>query len=242
MADKYFIGTSGWQYDHWRNVLYPEKLGKKKWLSYYAERFNTVEVNSTFYNPIKPKTFSRWYNETPSNFKFTIKGYRVITHFKKLHDVEDDIKAFYERAAPLQHKLGCVLWQLPSNLHKNMELLEEFCKNLDKRKNNVIEFRHVSWFTEDVQSLLQKYKIGYCIISSPELPEIITVTSNILYMRFHGINNWYTEKYGKEKLKDYASKIKKTDAKKVYCYFNNDENGYAVHDAYNLRELLTQDY
>ena len=239
MADKYFIGTSGWQYDHWRNVFYPEGVGKKRWLSYYAERFNTVEVNSTFYNPIKPKTFSKWYSETPYNFKFTIKGYRVITHFKKLHNVEDDIKAFYERAAPMQHKLGCVLWQLPSNLHKNLELLEQFCKNLDKRKNNIIEFRHGSWFTDDVLSLLQKYKVGYCIVSSPELPEIITATSSILYMRFHGMNEWYSDRYGKEKLEYYASKIQETDAKKVYCYFNNDEKGYAVQDAQTLKELLT---
>ncbi|MDH5466436.1 MAG: DUF72 domain-containing protein [Candidatus Aminicenantes bacterium] len=234
----YFLGTSGWSYPDWRGRFYPEDLSQRKWLPFYAEHFKTVEINMTFYRFPKPETLKGWLDKTPSNFTFTLKANRQITHYKKLQDVKGDLRYFYLLADSLQERLGCILFQLPPSLTKNMDLLQDFLSHLSPNHKNVIEFRHESWFSEEVYSLLRSHKVTFCVISSPELPDHIAETAEISYFRFHGRIGWYKYNYADEELKEWAEAIKKTKSKECFIYFNNDYNAYAVANCKKLGEFL----
>lgn len=233
-----WLGCSGWYYGHWERLFYPEGLARNKWLEFYAKKFNTVEVNATFYHFPYPNMVKAWYDRTPKGFKFTLKANRMITHVKKLKDVKKLVDSFYRISDLLKEKLGCILWQFPPSLKLNLERLENFCNDLNTKYNNVIEFRHKSWYCEDVYKLLKKKKIGYCIVSAPRLPEDIQVTSKVAYMRFHGKSRWYAHNYSKKELQEWVKRIKKLKARNVYVYFNNDYNAYAVKNCLELKRLL----
>ncbi len=194
----FHIGTSGFYYDDWKKIFYPEDLKKKDWLSYYAEHFKTVEINNTFYNIPKKTSFEKWYADTPPDFKFTLKGNRYTTHIKKMHDVKDSMKTFYDAITPLAEKTSCVLWQLPSSVHFDKDKLIAFGEACSNGYINVLEFRHASWFTEECLNILRKYHIAYCMISTPiDLPEWALQTTDTAYLRFHGKDpkNWYKYDY-----------------------------------------------
>ena len=233
---KYF-GCSGQQYDGWKGTFYPRELSKIKWLEYYATKFNTVEINYTFYRFPSEKSVKNWYKRTPKNFKITLKGSRFVTHVKKIKNVKTPIKKFYKMSDLLKEKLGCILWQLPPMLKKDTERLEKFCKNLDPKYNNIIEFRNKTWFDKETYKVLKKNKVGYCIISAPKLPDDIQITSKTAYIRFHG-RQWYNYNYSKKELNEWAKKIKKIKAKEVYCYFNNDWYAYAPKNCLVLKKLI----
>jgi len=233
----YFLGCSGWYYGDWEGLFYPEGMPKSKWLEFYATKFNTVEVNATFYRFPFPNMVKGWYDRTPKDFIFTLKGNRQITHVKKLNDVKDLVNSFYRTADLLKEKLGCILWQLPPSLKLNLERLEGFCSDLDKDYRNVIEFRHSSWYCDEVYKLLKRNKLGFCVVSAPKLPEEAKVTSGFAYIRFHGKEGWYNYNYSHEELKRWADKIKLLKAKDIYCYFNNDYNAYAVSNCEVLKRL-----
>ena len=234
----YLLGTSGWSYPDWKGRFYPEDLSQRKWLPFYAEHFNTVEINMTFYRFPKPETLKGWLDKTPSNFTFTLKANRQITHYKKLQDVKGDLRYFYLLADSLQERLGCILFQLPPSLTKNMDLLQGFLSHLSPNHKNVIEFRHESWFSEDVYSLLRSHKVTFCVVSSPELPDHIVETAEASYFRFHGRIGWYKYNYTDEELKEWAEAIKKTKSKECFIYFNNDYRAYAVANCKRLGEYL----
>jgi uncharacterized protein YecE (DUF72 family) len=238
---RYYIGCSGWSYKHWKGVFYPDDLPQTKWLQHYVKHFNTVEINSTFYRFPRKEILQQWYNETPDDFTFTLKGSRYITHMKKLKNVEESVQNFYEEAQVMGDKIGCILWQLPPNLHRNDDKLEAFGKALSNDFRNVIEFRHESWFNDDVCNILQKHNIGFCIISTPDLPEIIRVTADVVYVRFHGKDEeWYTYNYGNDELQRWAEAIKKLQAPQQYIYFNNDYRAHAVQNAQQLSNYLSK--
>jgi uncharacterized protein YecE (DUF72 family) len=161
------LGTSGWYYDHWVSAFYPESFSKRKWLEYYAQDFDTVEVNSTFYHPAKEKTLQGWHERTPDNFVFALKGAGFITHRKKLQDVEEPLKNFYGQCRMLKGKMGPVLFQLPPSMHKDTGRLENFLRLLDKYYRYAVEFRHESWFCDEVYDLLRKYRVACCVVSAP---------------------------------------------------------------------------
>ncbi|MFW6371012.1 MAG: DUF72 domain-containing protein [Bacteroidota bacterium] len=237
---KLYIGCSGFHYSDWRNKFYPEKLPKKEWLGYYSQHFNTVEINNTFYKMPQEKTFREWMDKTPSDFKFTIKANRYFTHQKKLNvddDFRDSFYSFDETIKSLGSKLGCVLWQLPGNLHKNEEKLESLLKLLDARTHHVLEFRHESWFEQAVYELLKKHKISYCMLSAPgKLPEDIVSTAKTAYLRFHGKSSWYNYHYSENELESWHNRLMKMKGvDRLYIYFNNDHNAWAVE---NARELI----
>jgi uncharacterized protein YecE (DUF72 family) len=234
----YLLGTSGWSYPDWKGRFYPEDLPQRKWLPFYAEHFNTVEINMTFYRFPRPETLKGWLDKTPSNFTFTLKANRQITHYKKLQDVKGDLRYFYLLADSLQERLGCILFQLPPSLTKNMDLLQDFLSHLSSSHKNVIEFRHESWFSEDVYSLLRSHKVIFCVVSSPELPDHIVETAKTSYFRFHGRIGWYKYNYTDEELKEWAEAIKKTKSKECFIYFNNDYHAYAVANCKKLDEYL----
>lgn len=238
---KIFIGCSGWNYKEWRGEFYPQKLAQKNWLEYYAGIFETVEVNNSFYRLPKDSTLENWKNTAPKDFNFTLKGSRYVTQMKKLKDPVESLKKFQDAAEVIKPKLSCILWQLPPNLHRNDERLIDFCKALNSKNKNVIEFRHDSWFDEKVYEILKKYKISFCSISSPDFPEDMIVTSKVAYVRFHGKGkDWYDYYYSKEELKEWHEKIQNCGAKEVYVYFNNDIHVNAPKNAQQLMEMFGQ--
>ena len=237
-----FIGCSGFHYEDWKKTFYPEDITKKEWLPYYADHFRTVEINTSFYSLPSEETLKNWHRQTPRHFKFAMKGSRYVTHQKKLvndKNMREGVKKFYRRVEKLKGKLGCVLWQLPGNLHRNDKKLADFCSVLSTNFKNIVEFRHTSWFDEEVYKILKKNDVGFCILSAPDpLPETLTVTTKTAYIRFHGKNEWYDYNYYKKELKAWADKIKSIKAERVYCYFNNDAKAQAVKNAAFLKKEL----
>lgn len=240
MPQQYIIGCSGFHYKDWRGKFYPEDLPQKKWLEYYAETFSTVEINNSFYRLPKPDTVESWYQQAPDGFEFTMKGSRYTTHMKKLREPLESVNRFYHMADGLQEKLGCVLWQLPKNVHKNLEKLGEFCRTLKQEYQNVIEFRHSSWWHDEaVYDIMRKHNVAFCIISAPDnLPNDLVETANFAYVRFHGTKYWYNHLYSPDEMKEWAEKIKTLKAKKVYIYFNNDMFAHAIKNGQQLDKLL----
>jgi uncharacterized protein YecE (DUF72 family) len=241
MSAKTYIGTSGYTYDHWRGVFYPEDLASYKWLEYYMKFFKTVELNVTFYRLPQESVFKSWCKRTPKDFIFVLKGSRFITHVKKLHGTKEAVKLFFNRASLLKEKLGVVLWQLPPSWKKNVERLESFLKVVSHYKvRQVFEFRHESWFCDEVYKLLKKYKVALCIADSPEFPTAEVVTADFIYIRFHGGKILYGSRYSRKEMQEWAKKIKAWTKKglDVYAYFNNDASGYAVENARELKKLL----
>jgi uncharacterized protein YecE (DUF72 family) len=234
----FYIGTSGWSYDGWVENFYPRNIPKNKWLGYYAESFDTVEVNASFYRLPSKNMINGWINSTPDNFKLTFKGSKLITHNKKLVDVEEYLQRFYNRILLAEKKLGVVLWQLPPQLKKDIDRLEIFLNFIDKKCKNCIEFRHKSWFDNEIYELLQSYDTAFCIISAPKFPENIQITTDFAYIRWHGKYEWYKDCYSIEELKKWAKILKELDVAEVYGYFNNDDNAFAIENGKELLNLL----
>lgn len=239
-----YIGCSGYYYNHWINRFYPEDLPKKKWLPFYAEHFNTVEINNTFYRMPEEKPVKNWYSITPGTFVFSVKGYRFLTHLKKLIIDEtslDYLSKFQHTVSFFKDKLGPLLWQLPGSFTLNLPRLEKFCSVLSSDFQHIFEFRHESWFTQNVYDILEKYNHGLCIVSSPRnVPEIVKITSDIAYIRFHGKGAWYNDDYGDEDLQLWKNKLENKSAKKLYAYFNNDANAYAVKNGEYFASLFKE--
>ncbi|WZL88558.1 DUF72 domain-containing protein [Salinimicrobium sp. 3283s] len=238
---KVHIGCSGYNYKDWRGAFYPQKMAQRKWLEHYSAIFDTVEINNTFYRFPREKGLHTWKATVGKNFQFTLKGHRYITHRKKLKDVTQSVKDFESLARLLKQNLGCILWQLPPNLHRNDEKLREFCKTLDPTLKNVLEFRHDSWYDEGVFDILKEHNIIFSSISSPEFPEELITTGKTGYLRFHGTGkDWYDYLYSKDELKEWHKKIMDSGLKEIYIYFNNDIHAHAPKNAKQLKELFGQ--
>lgn len=237
-----FTGCSGFHYDDWKDTFYPSDLTKEEWLSYYAQYFKTVEINNSFYSLPEADKLKKWHEQTPGNFRFSMKGSRYVTHMKKLindSDVREGVKKFYHAVEPLQGKLGCVLWQLPGNQHRDDEKLEDFCSLLSSNFKNVIEFRDLSWFQDPVFEILENHDISYCIISAPDdLPEDIRATTDTAYVRFHGKSDWYNYNYSKKEIKEWQQKLQNINARRIYLYFNNDVKVRAVKNAKSMKVVM----
>ncbi|HUW19970.1 MAG TPA: DUF72 domain-containing protein [Sedimentisphaerales bacterium] len=234
------IGTSGWHYDHWSGRFYPPDLPKTKWFLHYAQHFDTVEVNNTFYQLPKPKSIENWRQQAPDNFLYTVKANRYITHIKRLKDSQEPLERFFEVARLLKEKLGPVLYQLPPSMHKDLDRLEAFIKLLPKKHPAVFEFRHESWFSEDTYVLLNRFNVGFCTHDLPGEPSPRIITGDLIYVRFHGTTGRYAGNYSKPALQTWAQWIKDNlkGTRAVYVYFNNDYNAYAVNNAKTLKAHL----
>jgi len=237
---KIYIGTSGYSYDSWKGDFYPEHLSRKDWLSYYAEKFNSVEINNSFYHLPARKTFQKWAGQTPQTFIFSVKASRYITHMKKLKDPQQPLSNFIDCAAGLGGKLGPVLFQLPANQKKDAEKLTNFLKTA-KNIKSVFEFRDQSWFDEQIYEILDSYGCGIVISSSPRFPYREKVTGSICYIRLHGKDKLYCSSYSKDELRRFADIALgcKKEGIDCYIYFNNDALGYAFRNADTLLELLS---
>ncbi len=237
MGENYHIGTSGWSYYHWTGIFYPENLEKRAWLSYYAKWFDTVEINSTFYRLPFKNMVKGWKNKVPENFTFAVKGSKIVTHNKRLKDAKEDVDRFIERVSLLEGTLGVVLWQLPPSIKKDIELLKDFLEILPKNIRHTVEFRHKSWFNDDVYSILEDHDVAFCITDSKRLKSPWVKTASFVYVRFHGPEKLYASEYSEKYLKNVAEKLLEMDAES-FVYFNNDFEGYAIKNAKFLKEIL----
>ncbi|MEW6407431.1 MAG: DUF72 domain-containing protein [Patescibacteria group bacterium] len=255
-----WIGTSGYNYDHWQSVFYPENLAQKKWLEFYTKHFKTVELNVTFYRLPQESAFHGWHCRTPKDFLFVCKGSRFISHIKKLRGVKQAVDLFFARAKLLKEKLKVVLWQFPPNFKlkqktkdqkskiqiknkkiEKLKMFENFLRLLKKYKiRQAFEFRDESWFCEEIFYLLKKYNYALVLADSPRYPLAEKITADFVYVRFHGSKALFSSNYTKSELQNWAKKIKKWQKQKldIYCYFNNDAQGYAVKNAKELARIL----
>jgi uncharacterized protein YecE (DUF72 family) len=244
-----YIGTSGYNYPHWWNgIFYPSDLPQKKWLEFYAEHFNTVELNVSFYRLPKKEVFQGWYKRTPKKFVFAVKGSRFITHVRRLKDCREPLSLFFYHASPLKEKLGAVLWQLPPRFKFQKERLEEFCvlvSTLPRSKlhRHAFEFRDESWFCNEAFAILEDFHFALCMAHGSGLPSIERTTSDFIYLRFHGGEVLYGSDYSDKELKQWAENIQnwRKKGKTAFVYFNNDAYGFAVKNALTLKKWMTQD-
>ncbi len=237
---KIHIGTSGWQYDHWTDNFYPGDLKNDEKLDFYADRLDSVEVNNSFYNLPKKETLKNWRKTVPSDFVFSVKASRYITHMKKLNDPEESTNRFLTRIKELGSKLGPVLFQLPPNWKANRERLSDFLSLLPKHVRPVMEFREESWFDNDVYDILRDANAAMCVYDLEKEKTPNAVTADFVYIRLHGPEEEaYRGKYNKQALSGWAGAISiwRDRGLDVFCYFNNDDSGFAVENALDLREM-----
>lgn len=233
------IGTSGWNYAHWKEIFYPSDLGRPNWLTYYAHAFDTVEVNATFYRLPNTSTFVQWYQKTPPHFQWAVKASKFITHTRRLEDVGEPLERFYSAVQGLKEKLGPLLFQLPPSLRFHKESFIRFCKNLQQPYRHVLEIRHPSWIDPAAFELMGEFHIAFCIADTAgRYPYHEEITTDFLYIRLHGSKKLYASDYTEEELRTWAGKIRKWK-RDAYVYFDNDFHGYAVKNAKRLKGLLT---
>lgn len=249
ISNRVFIGTSGYNYPHWWNgVFYPSDLPQRRWLEFYAQSFNTVEINVTFYRLPKREVFEGWYKRTPKGFTFAVKGSRFITHIKRLKDCREPLSLLLDNASPLKEKMGVLLWRLPPKFRFEKERLEEFgvlLSTLPRSKSlrHAFEFRDESWVCQDCFKLLEEFGFGFCISHGSGLPHLERITANLIYLRLHGGEILYGSNYSDKELKAWAEKIEgwMRKRKDVFVYFNNDAYGFAVKNGLTLKTLLSEE-
>lgn len=242
LSKRLHIGTSGWSYAHWKGPFYPEDLTADHWLTYYCERFRTAEINNSFYHLPSEKTVRHWHDVVPKDFVFAAKASRYITHMKKLKDPRDTLPPFLERISLLRDKLGPVLFQLPPRWSVNIERLEAFLEQLSSDFRYTMEFRDTSWFCPAVYKALSRHKVAFCIYDLEGTLSPKEVTADFVYIRLHGPDGAYQGSYTKRALAGWAGAMSTwADKRKhVYCYFDNDEAGYAARNALELQTMLSK--
>jgi len=242
MVKRCRVGTSGWVYPHWREVFYPVTVPEKQWLSFYAQFFDTVEINASFYHLPSLETFSRWKDAVPPSFLFAVKASRYITHVKKLKEVEEPLQRFYRALGGLGSSCGPLFFQFSPRTAFHRERFLTFVELLDPRFRYVFEFRHPSFFCDQVYEILTERDIALCLADTPLFPYAEVLTASFVYLRLHGSGSLYTHCYSDGELSRSAEKIGRFRLEKeVFCYFDNDYQGYAVQNALRLKELLGLD-
>ena len=234
------VGTSGWQYKHWKGRFYPKALPTSKWLDYYAGYFDTVELNNPFYRQPERKTFEKWRRAVPDGFVYAVKLNRFITHIKRLNVERDSIERSYGTMAGLGPKLAAVLVQLPPRMKFDEERADRFFSLVaPRRRRHALEPRDASWFTEDALAFLRRRRVALVIGETPHWPTHVAVTADFVYLRFHGPERRYGSDYSDDALRQWADRIRvwRGEGRDVFAYFNNDEMGYAPKNALRLREL-----
>jgi uncharacterized protein YecE (DUF72 family) len=236
------IGTSGWSYDDWRGVLYPPKTPSGAWLERYAEEFDTVELNGSFYRWPKDATFEGWRDRLPPGFMMSVKAQRGLTHYRRLKSPEPWIDRFTSCWKALGAKHGVLLVQLHPELQRDDARLDHFLGLLPANIRVAMELRHPSWDDPEVYALLHRHGAAYVVMSGARLACIPRVTADFAYVRMHGpdTESLYVGSYSTRQLKTWADRIAQWDAdgRDVFVYFNNDGSGYAVENARKLKEIL----
>jgi len=237
------VGCSGWNYAHWRNgVVYPPKCPPAKWLPTYAQWFDTVEVNATFYRLTKPHVVENWIRQTPEDFVFTIKGSRYLTHIRRLQERDQGFTRFYDSIAPLvgHSKMGPVLWQLPPDFKRDDDRLRAWLDALPPGRHTM-EFRHATWFEPPVLDMLRERNVALTWPDRPNLPKprSLEPTADFAFIRFHYGARGRRGNYSDTEIDEWADRIRVLASDvDVFAYFNNDWEGFAVENGKRLRRLL----
>lgn len=241
MKDKSIhIGTSGWNYKHWKGSFYPEDLSSGEWLNFYAKHLHTVEINNTFYRLPEKKILAKWLDTVSPQFIFAVKASRYITHMKKLKDPVQGLENFLPRIKALRDKLGPILFQLPPHWHLNLERLKSFLQALPREFRYTFEFRDSSWWRDEVYDLLENQGAAFCIFELAGQLSPKQVTADFVYVRLHGPGDAYQGKYDNRALAGWAGAFSSWEkqGKQIYCYFDNDEKGYAAQNALTLQDMF----
>jgi uncharacterized protein YecE (DUF72 family) len=236
------VGCSGWVYKHWRGFFYPEGLPQKRWFERYAEEFDTVEINASFYRLPLASTFDGWRDKAPAGFCYALKVNRFITHLKKLRGCEEALDEFVVLARRLQARLGPLLYQLPPSLKLDLDRLEEFLKLIPTDLTNVFEFRNASWYVPETYALLDRYGASFCVHDMAGSKTERIAVGPVAYVRFHGGEGKYWGRYSDEGLLSWTDWLveQARSGRPVWCYFNNDIHGHAIHDAQTLKSMIGQ--
>ena len=241
MATKVHIGTSGWHYAHWRGPFYPNDLHDDEMLDYYAERFQTVEINNSFYHLPSRQTFKVWHDQAPPEFVFAVKANRYITHMKKLRDPESATENFFTNIQGLGKKTGPILFQLPPHWHSDVDRLSAFLETLPHGYRFAFEFRDDTWFNDEVTTVLRKHNAALCVYDLAGQQSPIELTANYAYLRLHGpAEQKYSGRYTRPQLRQWlnlCAKWLESGARQVFVYFDNDQVGYAALNAMELQEM-----
>ncbi|WP_245409589.1 DUF72 domain-containing protein [Allosphingosinicella vermicomposti] len=236
------IGCSGWNYKHWRGLFYPEKMAAKNWFAFYAQHFDTVEINNSFYRLPSSETFEKWRDQAPEGFCYAVKANRFLTQAKKLTDGAEMLDWMLPPIRHLQPRLGPILFQLPPRFKINLERLEEFLSALPKDLIHVFEFREKSWITDETLALLDRHGASFCIHDMPASTTPRWASGKIAYVRFHGGTGKYWGRYSDEALSDWTDWMadQARQGRDVWAYFNNDIDAHAIHDAQTLKAMVRQ--
>ncbi len=240
MSKEIHIGTSGWNYKHWLGPFYPEKFPAKNMLAFYAEHFDTVEVNATHYHLPNFTSFETWRETVPENFVFAVKASRFTTHMKKLKSPKASTEKFFVRVKRLREKLGPILFQLPPRWKVNVERLAAFLSAMPREHLYTFEFRDESWFTNEVYELLRAHNAALCFYHQMGYDSPQEVTADFVYVRLHGTESKYGGSYPDSALKTWSRRIGRwrRESKDVYFYFNNDPEGHAIKNALALKRMV----
>jgi len=232
----FHIGTSGWSYRAWQGEFYPKGMPSIQWLSFYAQHFETVELNSSFYHTPSPAQLKKWENTVPERFIFSVKAARDITHRKKLKDSAQAVPELME-VLQVQTKGGPVIFQLPPNFDKDLERLEDFLRALPDGRHYAMEFRDPDWHDESVYELLRQYGVAFCCFEKGNLHSPRLATTDFIYVRLHGREAGYEGNYSDAVLRDWYGWLQDQN-KTAYIYFDNTaEKIYAVENALTLRAM-----
>jgi len=237
----FFIGTSGWMYDHWKGLFYPEDLPKNRWFTYYFGQFSSVEINATFYRSFKDQTYLNWKKRAPQGFGYVLKAPRMITHRKYLLNVEEEIAKFNRSCALLEDRLEMILLQLAPSTPYDPDRLKKALLAFTDPGKVAVEFRKACWYRTEIEELLRSLGVTFCNVDSPNQHLTGILTSERAYIRLHGHKQWYSYDYSNDELEEIAELARglvERGAKRVYVFFNNDFGGFAPENARMLAERL----
>lgn len=241
MACDVRIGTSGYHYKHWKGPFYPVQMPTDRMLDYYAQHFDTLELNNSFYRLPTEQAFVTWRRSTPPDFIFAVKASRFLTHNKKLKDAQSSWANFLPRVKHLGEKLGPILFQLPPKWQLNYERMKTFLELLPAAFRYVFEFRDDTWITPEIEKLLADFHAAFCIYELAGYHSPLTVTTDFAYVRLHGPSaGKYQGSYNEDRLCAWSRQIEDwgRTLKAVYIYFDNDQGGFAAQNALSLKRMV----
>lgn len=236
------IGCSGWFYWDWKGKFYPQEMPVKQWFDHYAAHFGTVELNAPFYSWPTVNAVKTWLRQAEKrDFVYTVKVCELITHVKRFTGTKTLVRDFGFIADLLGKRMGCFLYQLPPSHDYTPARLKAILSQLDPGRRNVVEFRHRSWWNEKVYDGFRQTNTIFCSCSAPRLPDELIKTADEIYLRFHGPEKWYRHDYSAEELEVWRARVQRSGARRVWAYFNNDWDAFAIKNARRFRALLEGD-
>ena len=234
-----YPGCSSYYNRQWQGIFYPEGMPTKEWFAYYCTQFNTYELNSSFYTFPTTKSLHTWYRKSPDRFQYSIKASKIITHTKKFIGCETELAELYAACeSGLKDKLACVLFQLPPSYHYNPERIELIIANMNANFSNAIEFRHASWWTEEVFEIFRQHKLNFCSVNYPGLPTDIFATTPTAYVRLHGNPRLFYSEYSDEDLLSMLHQLDSLKLKDAFVYFNNTASPAGILNALTFQGMM----